>query len=55
MLSCELENIARALELISETLSEEQAAYLARACANLHALAERAEQLEALPLCVMAA
>lgn len=55
MLSFDLENIACALEHMAGSLTEEHAAYISQACANLHALAERAERLEDVPLCVTAA
>lgn len=50
MLSCDLENLARALEQIVTQLPEEKASFLALACVNLHSLADRVQSLEDAPL-----
>ena len=53
MLSQDLENITRALELMVSQLPAEKASFLALACHNLHSLADRAQMLEDMPLDLM--
>lgn len=50
MLSHDLENLAHALEQIAPEFPEEKASFLALVCANLHSLADRAQNLEETPL-----
>ncbi len=50
MLSTDLENLAVALEQMTEGLPMDKATFVELVCNNLHSLAQRVEALEAMPI-----